>query len=390
MTDTEHNDQTPAVDAGCVEKLFADETAAAVDAEHDAVDTCRDAADWLNEPDEPDDPLVHELIECGEMVAIVGQSKAGKSFITLQLAVCIAMGLPFLGRAVERRRVYIANLEVSRKQYKKRLRKLCSALQISPDDLHGWLFIDNMKGETASWQWCHDAAVRHECAAVIIDPFYQIFHGDESDVAACNDAIAQMKAFQKDGITVIVVFHSPKGFSGDRQLIDMISGSSILARFPESIIGLLNHAVHKQCRVVKCVLRNYAPPEDATIEFTDGMYTPADDVAPIVETANNRRTGETKRQVETTVEPLVLELLRETGKAWSIGTLVTDVRKLCDERNGFTPGEKTTTNAIKAMAEHRKVVISERAHTRGGAKMVSLPPPIGEYDRPEYGNGGNS
>ena len=122
-------------------ELLNEAEADATAEEHAAQSTCVDAADWLDAPDEPDTPLVHELIEQGEMVAIVGQSKAGKSFIALQLAVCVALGLPFLNRETVRQRVYLANLEVSARQYKKRLRKICDALGISPEYLRGWLFM---------------------------------------------------------------------------------------------------------------------------------------------------------------------------------------------------------------------------------------------------------
>lgn len=363
--------------------LLDAETAAADEAAHAAASTCRDAAEWLEEPDEPDEPLVHELIERGENIAIVGQSKAGKSFIALQMAVCIALGVPFLNRETVRQRVYIANLEVSRKQYKKRLRKLCDKFGVAPGALRGWLFIDNMKGESASWQWCRDEAKRHGCTVIVIDPFYQIFKGDESDVQACAAAIDEMKVYQKDGFTLIVVYHSPKGFSGDRQLIDMISGSSMLARFPESIFGLLNHAVHKNCRVVKCVLRNYAPPEDQTISFDDGAFVPDDDTAPIVQTGANQWNGHKQDQAATELAPLVLDVLRDNGMQKRKGTLVEMVRKACREKNGFTPGEKKVAATITAMVDHGELVEADRQPERGGAKPIGLPEQMEWFTKPE-------
>lgn len=357
-----------------VNELLNEAEADATAEEHAAQSTCVDAADWLDAPDEPDTPLVHELIEQGEMVAIVGQSKAGKSFIALQNAVCIALGLPFLGRETVRQRVYVANLEVSRKQYKKRLRKLCDALGISPKDLRGWLFIDNLKGESASWQWCRDEAKRHGCTVVLIDPFYQIFKGDESDVEACAAAIDEMKVYQRDGLTLIVVFHSPKGFSGDRQLIDMISGSSMLARFPESIVGLLNHAREKQCRVVKCVLRNYAPPEDQTIRFEDGMFRLTDNIAPDVETATSRGMATTQKS-NADIAEIVLDVLNANGLQKRKGTLVTMVQDECQRRWGGTkrPGEKKVAAAVDSMLDHGVLIEGGRAHERGGAKPIGTP-----------------
>ena len=358
--------------ADAVAAVLDAETAAAIEAEHAATTTCRDAAEWLGEPDEPDEPLVHELIEECEMVAVVGQSKSGKSFVAGQLGTCVATGKPFLGRETERRRVYIANLEVSRKQYKRRLRMLCDALNITPDDLRGWLFVDNMKGETATWDRCREEAIRHGCKVVIIDPFYQIFHGDESDVAAVNDAVAEMKKYQQAGLTTIIVYHSPKGFSGDRQLIDMISGSSTLARFPEVIIGLLNHARNKQCRVIKYVLRNYAPPDDATIKFDNGMFTPADDIAPVVETANNRTSQAAKRTAED-IARVVKEVLHTIGQATPKGALIVKVQDACADKMDFRPGEKKVAGVVELMVNQGVLRQTSRQHVRGGCIKIGLP-----------------
>ena len=244
--------------------------------------TCKDAAEWMKEPDEPDNPLVGGVIANGEMFAIVGQSKVGKSFFVLQMAISIAAGRLFLGRATTKQRVYIANLEVSARQYKQRLRKILEGLQIAPETLSGQLFIDNLKGGSAEWEMVRQRAKQYAAEVVFIDPFYQIFDGSETDDLACKAAVEEMKKFLRDSISLGIVFHAPKGFSGDRQLIDSISGSSILARFPESVIGLLNHAIGGNARVVDAVLRNYPQPEMQTVRFDSGIFVVDADTPPVV------------------------------------------------------------------------------------------------------------
>jgi len=364
---------------------------AASDAERMARGTCKDAAAWLDEPDEPDAPLVHGLIERGEMFAAVGQSKAGKSFAALQLCVCVATGIPFLGHPVERSRTYVANLEVSAKTYKKRLRRMCAKLGVRPDELRGRLFVENLKGENVTWQWVFDSCRANGCALAVIDPFYQIFKDDESDVAACAAAIDEMKRFQKAQITLGIVFHSPKGFSGDRQLIDMISGSSILARFPESVIGLLNHAHNPTCRVVDAVLRNYAPPEPFTVELCDGAFILAPDVAPEVETVRTRMQRRTAREAPALADAIA-ETLRmaqadaerrgDAFKGLPVGVAADKARKLYVEKNGCALGEKRMPAEIKTMAVDGTVVITERRPERNGEKLVGLPEQMRWYTTP--------
>lgn len=355
------------------EAAIAADDAEATIAARESSGVCVDAADWLNAEDEPDNPLVDGFIECGEVVAMVGQAKAGKSLLALQLAVCVAAGVPFLGNPCKRQRAYIANLEVSAKQYKKRLRRVCRLLDLNHEELRGWLFIDNMKGETTSWETALTMCQRHGCAVAIIDPFYQIARIVETDEQQCLDAVENMKAFARCGVTLCIVFHSPKGFSGDRQLIDMISGSSILARFPESVIGLLNHATEKTARVIDAVLRNYPPPEPFAVSLAEGALVLAPDIAPEVATARNawRRGTQPEGQPAIDILPYVEAELAERREAARRGgvefrgmclkSLGEYVRKRIATDGKTAPGRDTTTNLIKGLPPDRIVITRKTA-----------------------------
>lgn len=252
----------------------------------DGEPAAKDAAKWLGEADEPDDPLISELIECGSLVAIVGPAKAAKSWLALILCVCIATGRDFYGRATARRRVYYGNIEVSAKQAKKRLRSICKGMDIDIGELAGWLFIDNQRGTTATWERCRKTAKEVGATVAIIDPFYQVFKGEERNEADCLLAVEEMKNFLADGLTLFIVFHAPKGYSGDRQTVDMISGSSILVRFPENVVAILPHATEKDARVIDCsVLRDYAAPDPFCVRFENGTLALAPDLQPILKGA---------------------------------------------------------------------------------------------------------
>lgn len=258
---------------------------------------CIDAAKWLGEPDEPDNPLISELIECGSLVAIVGPAKAAKSWLALILCVCIATGRDFYGRATTRRRVYYGNIEVSAKQAKKRLRSICKGMNIDVGELAGWLFIDNQRGTTATWERCRNIAREVGANVVIIDPFYQVFKGEERNEADCLLAVEEMKKFLAVGFTLFVVFHAPKGYSGDRQIVDMISGSSILVRFPENVVAILPHATEKDARVIDCsVLRDYAAPDPFCVRFENGTLALAPDLQPILKGQGKNQQPKTTKQ----------------------------------------------------------------------------------------------
>ena len=248
-----------------------------------------DAADWLSMPDPPERPIVDGMIEECEAIAIVGSAKAGKSFIALQLALCIAAGIPFLGHDVHQRRVLIANLEVSEGQYKRRLRRMAETLQVDLAALRGWLTIQNLKKSGTNWETLRADADSVEADVVMVDPFYQIFDGEETDELAVQEAIQSMRRLQAADKTLITVFHSPKGINGERNAIDMISGSSRLARYPESILLLLNHAEANDLRVLTTVLRNHPPTDDVTLRLDWGAFTVEPTIPPYIETAASRK-----------------------------------------------------------------------------------------------------
>lgn len=353
------------------ENAIAADDATAIIESRKGINACVDAADWLNADDEPDNPLVSELIECGEVVAMVGQAKAGKSLLALQLAICVALGLPFMDRPTTRKRVYVANLEVTAKQYKKRLRRICSALNIDTDSLRDWLFIDNMRGETASWETALAMCKAHNCDVAIIDPFYHIARIVETDAQQCLDTVEQMKSFTKEGITLCIVFHSPKGFSGDRQLVDMISGSAILARFPESIIGLLNHAAEKTARVVDAVLRNYPPPEPFAVSLKRGLLEIAPNISAEVATARNAYLRSKQAQPPIDIMPYVISAIseaREDAKRGGIvfrgvrkGALVEKVRNLIRAEGKTPTGRDATANMIEGLPPDEIIITPKTA-----------------------------
>lgn len=249
----------------------------------------QNVADWLDTPDEADDYIVDGLFEAGENVAIVGSAKAGKSFLALQLAICIAAGVPFLAHAVPRpRRVLMANLEISARQYKRRTRAMVEAFNIPREILAMNLFVENLKNEDITWSALRADALAVGAEVLMIDPFYQIFKGDEIDQESVIAAIDEMKEIQKSGVTLIMVYHAPKGFNGDRNLRDMVSGSSILVRYPEALLGILCHADAKELRVFDTVLR-HPPIDEVTARFDGGVFVPDPTIAPIVESAASRK-----------------------------------------------------------------------------------------------------
>jgi hypothetical protein len=247
------------------------------------------ASDWLTEPDEPDEPIIHGLIDAGDRVALVGQSKARKSFFALQLAVAIATGELFLGYETDRRRVLLFNGEVRRGAYKKRLRRMLERLGIDQGRLTDLLIMNKSEDpKAATFETILEEAKIRKADVVIADPAYLLIDGDESDQTAVKAAVRAMKQFTAEGVTLVMVFHSTKGLVGDRQVIDRVAGSGIFARDCSTLVSLVEHAEIADHAVMTAITRNYPPADPSTIRFDEGAFFVAKGVAAVERTSRTR------------------------------------------------------------------------------------------------------
>jgi len=244
------------------------------------------ASIWLAEPDPPEEPIVHGLIDAGDRVALVGQSKARKSFYALQLAVAIATGAPFLGYETERRRVLLFNGEIRAAPYKKRLRRMLDRLGIAPDALADLSVVNASEDVTpATFESILKTARRSKAGLVVADPAYLLIEGDESDQVAVKTAVRQMKLYASEGVTLVCVYHGTKGKLGDRQVVDRVAGSGVFARDASTMISLCEHATEADHAVMTAITRNHPPAGPATVRFDDGAFVVADGVAAIEKTS---------------------------------------------------------------------------------------------------------
>ena len=93
--------------------------------------------------------IMQEWLPCGYATLFAGHGGVGKSALALALAVCLAMGHPFFGLPVERRRILYLSCEDREGVLHWRLSRICAFLEISIGDLAGWLHILDLVGHDA-------------------------------------------------------------------------------------------------------------------------------------------------------------------------------------------------------------------------------------------------
>ena len=192
--------------------------------------------------------LIAGILRLGHKMLITGPSKAGKSYMLIELAIAIAEGKPWLGCQCRQGRVLYINLEIARASCLDRVARVYSALDITERSRN--LDIWNLRGASCPLDELTPKLIRRardrKYSAIIIDPLYKVITGDENsaeDMAKfCNffDRIAR----QLD-CSVIYCHHHSKGAQGAKKAIDRSSGSGVFGRDPDAILDMVQLIVKK-------------------------------------------------------------------------------------------------------------------------------------------------
>ena len=147
----------------------------------------------VKEPPEKPPELIAGVLRRGHKALISGPSKAGKSFLLIELAISIAEGRPWLGFPCRQGKVLYMNLEIDPASCIGRFLAIYRAMGIV--DRHDEnIVIWNLRGHALPLDRLAPLLIRRmkgeAFSAVIIDPIYKVITGDEnnaSDMGAfCN------------------------------------------------------------------------------------------------------------------------------------------------------------------------------------------------------------
>ena len=128
-------------------------------------------------------PLINGVLRQGHKMLIAGPSKAGKSFLLIQLCISLAEGRPWLGWPCAQGKVLYVNLELDRASCLHRFRDVYQALHWEPRALKN-LDIWNLRGKAVPMDKLAPKLIRRAAKrgymAIVIDPIYKVITGDEN------------------------------------------------------------------------------------------------------------------------------------------------------------------------------------------------------------------
>ncbi len=187
--------------------------------------------------------LIAGVLRRGHKMLISGSSKAGKSFLLMELAAAIGAGGTWLGFRCRKGKVLYINLEIDPASCEQRFVKICTMLGYRRQEMENVIFW-HLRGKAMPLDQLVPKLVRRVrnmgLDAIIIDPIYKVITGDEnsaSDMAAfCNqfDRICS-----ETGCAAIYCHHHSKGAQGAKRAMDRASGSGVFARDPDAQLDMI-------------------------------------------------------------------------------------------------------------------------------------------------------
>jgi hypothetical protein len=258
-----------------------DRMAAAVAPLSTMVDTAPDrdslpvinAADWITTDPPEHDPVLVDVFDRGDKLAIVAPSKMRKSFFLMQGAVCMAAGVEFLHWAVARPfKVLVVQMEIRDHHYHRRLRRMWEAL--NRPDIGDRLHILNGRG-MAGLDFGRVATIAQKLQAEVVcfDPLYKLSSGDENSAQDMKPVLAEFdRLAETTGAAVVYVHHDAKGAASERDTRDRGAGSGVLARDYDACITMTAQRDNPDTAVVASLLRNYPPQDAFCATWEDGRF----------------------------------------------------------------------------------------------------------------------
>lgn len=196
--------------------------------------------------------LIDGVLREGHKLLLSGPSKAGKSYLLLQLAMATAEGREWLGWECRQGRVLYVNLELDRASCLHRLAALYQAKGWVPCNLQN-IDIWNLRGRAVPMDALAPKLIRRAqkrgYKLVIIDPIYKVITGDENAADKMAFFCNQFDRLCTElGAAVVYCHHHSKGSQGQKNSRDRSSGSGVFARDPDAILDLLELRIDDERR----------------------------------------------------------------------------------------------------------------------------------------------
>ena len=189
------------------------------------------------------DELIPGLLRTGHKMLISGPSKAGKSFMLINLCISIAEGIEWLGMKCRQGKVLYVNLELDAASCFHRFKDIYERRGITPTHLND-LQIWNLRGHAVPMNKLAPLMInrfkKEHYEAAVIDPLYKVITGDENNATEMAEFCSWFDKVATEMKTAVIYCHHHSKSAVDKysNAADRSSGSGVFARDPDAILDL--------------------------------------------------------------------------------------------------------------------------------------------------------
>jgi len=233
------------------------------------------APDLLDEPEPAArDWIWEDFLMAAGLAALVAKPKVGKTTMAYELAVKVAQGLHYLGRATRQGSVLILALEEHRREVKQRLRNL-GAEQL--DDIH--VHVGPLADSPDTFHQLMQFIKEHRIVLVIVDTLNSFWSvQEENDAVDVTQAIKPLLSLAREGGAAVLLLHHARKSEGEHG--DEIRGSGALFSLLDIALILKRHEVENQ-RKLSAVSRYPETPPELIIELREHGHEALGDPAAV-------------------------------------------------------------------------------------------------------------
>jgi hypothetical protein len=216
--------------------------------------------------------LIEGVLHKGLKGVLASSSKAGKTWMLMDMALSVASGKDWLKWKTNKAKVLVVNFEIPDAFVAERIRQLTPKKGGIDEGELANVHILNLRGHSADFSDLLKS-ISHQIASeayglIILDPIYKGLAGaDENKAGDIAQLCHQLEMLcVQTGAAVVYAHHFSKGNKSSQNPLDRLSGSGVFARDPDSIILLTAHEV-ENCYTVDLILRNLPQVEPFVVEW---------------------------------------------------------------------------------------------------------------------------
>lgn len=254
-------------------------------------------------------PVVENLLREGETMNVIAPSKTGKSWLTLDFAIAVATGNPWLDRyETVAGDVLIIDNELHPETSANRIPKVAQARGIGMDRIRDHIFVENLRGrlqDIFALEPYFAAIPPQRYKIIILDAFYRFMPigGDENDNGTMANIYNVIDRYAASlGCCFVMIHHSTKGNQSGKSVTDVGAGAGAQSRAADAHLVLRPHE-EPGIVVLGAAVRSWAPIEPVCLHWSFPVWNVDESLDPAMLKSERPSRRKEEKRSEATKEP---------------------------------------------------------------------------------------